>query len=88
MLFTLAVTVLTGLVFGLAPALQATRPDVGKTLKDQAGAVVGGGHGRLRNTLVVTQVALSLLLLIGAGLFFAELEKFEHILVRDFARSG
>src|SRR5207245_822863 len=51
LLFTLAVTVLTGLVFGLAPALQATRPDVGKTLKDQAGAVLGGGHGRLRTAL-------------------------------------
>ena len=72
--FTLAVTVFTGVVFGLAPALQSTRPDVGRTLKDQAGAVVGGGHGRLRNALVVTQVALSLLLLIGAGLFLRSLK--------------
>src|SRR5713101_2255375 len=60
LLFTLAVTVVTGVIFGLAPALQATKPDVGKTLKDEAGAVVRGGHGRLRSTLVVTQVALSL----------------------------
>src|ERR1700730_17391953 len=74
LLFTLAVTVLTGVIFGLAPALQATRPDVGKTLKDQAGSVVGGGHGRLRNALVITQVALSLLLLIGAGLFLRSLK--------------
>ncbi|HEY4817159.1 MAG TPA: ABC transporter permease [Candidatus Acidoferrum sp.] len=74
LLFTLAVTVLTGVIFGLAPALQATRPDVGKTLKDQAGAVVAGGHGRLRNALVITQVALSLLLLIGAGLFLRSLK--------------
>jgi predicted permease len=79
LLFTLAVTVLTGLVFGLAPALQATRPDVGKTLKDQAGAVVGGGHGRLRNALVVTQVALSLLLLIGAGLFLRSLKNLSNL---------
>ena len=79
LLFTLGVTVLTGLVFGLAPALQATRPDVGKTLKDQAGAVVGGGHGRLRNTLVVTQVALSLLLLIGAGLFLRSLKNLSKL---------
>src|SRR5258708_7835160 len=56
--FTLAVTVITGVIFGLAPALQATKPDVGKTLKDEAGAVVRGGHGRLRSALVVTQVAL------------------------------
>jgi predicted permease len=79
LLFTLGVTVATGLVFGLAPALQSTRPDVGRTLKDQAGAVVGGGHGRLRNTLVVTQVALSLLLLIGAGLFLRSLKNLSSL---------
>ena len=79
LLFTLAVTVLTGVVFGLAPALQSTRPDVGRTLKDQAGAVVGGGHGRLRNVLVVTQVALSLLLLIGAGLFLRSLKNLSKL---------
>jgi predicted permease len=77
--FTLTVTVLTGLIFGLAPALQSTRPDVGRTLKDQAGAVVGGGHGRLRNALVVTQVALSLLLLIGAGLFLRSLKNLSNL---------
>jgi predicted permease len=79
LLFTLAVTVATGLVFGLAPALQSARPDVGRTLKDQAGAVVGGGHGRLRNALVVTQVALSLLLLIGAGLFLRSLKNLSNL---------
>src|SRR5216684_5947797 len=77
--FTLVVTVATGVIFGLAPALQATRPDVGRTLKDQAGAVVGGGHGRLRNALVVTQVALSLLLLIGAGLFLRSLKNLSNL---------
>jgi putative ABC transport system permease protein len=79
LLFTLAVTVITGVIFGLAPALQTTRPDVGRTLKDQAGAVVGGGHGRLRNALVVTQVALSLLLLIGAGLFLRSLKNLSNL---------
>jgi predicted permease len=80
LLFTLGVTVLTGIVFGLAPALQATRPDVGRTLKDQAGAVVGGaGHGRLRKALVVTQVAVSLLLLIGAGLFLRSLKNLSNL---------
>ena len=78
LLFTLAVSVVTGVIFGLAPALQSTRPDVGRTLKDQAGAVVGGGHGRLRNVLVVTQVALSLLLLIGAGLFLRSLKNLSN----------
>lgn len=67
--FTLLVTVLTGVVFGLMPALQTTRPDVAATLKDEAAAVLGGGHGGLRKSLVVVQVTLSLLLLIGAGLF-------------------
>lgn len=80
LLFTLAVTVVTGVIFGLAPALQSTRPDVGRTLKDQAGAVVGGGgHGRLRSALVVTQVALSLLLLIGAGLFLRSLKNLSNL---------
>lgn len=73
LLFTLAVTMVTGLIFGLVPALQTTKPDIGRTLKDQAGAVVGGAHGTVRKTLVVAQVALSLLLLIGAGLFLRSL---------------
>jgi predicted permease len=73
LLFTIAVTMLTGLLFGLAPALQATKPDVAPTLKDQAGAVVGGGNSALRKVLVAAQVMLSLLLLIGAGLFVKSL---------------
>lgn len=77
--FTLGVTVLTGVLFGLAPALQTTRPDVGRVLKDEAGAVVGGGHAGLRKTLVVAQVALSLLLLIGAGLFLRSLENLSNL---------
>ena len=77
--FTLAVTVATGLIFGLAPALKTTRPDVGRTLKDQAGAVVGGGHGGLRKSLVVAQVSLSLLLLIGAGLFIQTLNNLKNL---------
>jgi len=79
LLFTLAVTVATGVIFGLAPALQSTKPDVGKTLKDEAGAVVRGGHGPLRSALVVTQVALSLLLLIGAGLFLRSLRNLSSL---------
>jgi ABC-type antimicrobial peptide transport system permease subunit len=72
LLFTLAVTIVTGILFGLVPALQTTKPDIGRTLKDEASAVVGG-HGGLRRTLVVAQVALSLLLLIGSGLFLRTL---------------
>jgi len=79
LLFTLAVTVVTGLVFGLVPALQTTRPDLARTLKDQAGAVVGGGHARLRQALVIAQVTLSLLLLIGAGLFLRTLNNLSNL---------
>ncbi|PYQ20371.1 MAG: hypothetical protein DMF81_18815 [Acidobacteria bacterium] len=69
-LFALAVSLLTGIVFGLVPALQATRPDVAPTLKNESGTVVGGpGPFHFRKGLVVAQIALSLLLLIGAGLF-------------------
>ncbi|MGW8267285.1 MAG: ABC transporter permease [Longimicrobiales bacterium] len=68
-LFGLGVTLVTGLLFGLAPALQSTKPDVAPTLKDES---TGGGKPRrltLRNVLVSGQVAASLFLLISAGLF-------------------
>jgi predicted permease len=67
--FTLALSLLTGLLFGLAPALQSTRPDLAPTLKDGGSASATGGQVRFRKGLVVAQVALSLLLLIGGGLF-------------------
>ncbi|PYV07422.1 MAG: multidrug ABC transporter substrate-binding protein, partial [Acidobacteria bacterium] len=69
LLFNFAVSVLVGIVFGVAPALQATRPDLASTLKEEGGGLAGGTHARLRKTLVVAQVGLSLLLLVGAGLF-------------------
>ncbi len=68
LVFTLIVSLATGLVFGLAPAIQATRPDLVSVLKDES-TRVAGGRGRLRNSLVIVQVALSLVLLICAGLF-------------------
>jgi predicted permease len=71
--FTFGVTLLTTILFGLIPALQASRADVAPTLKEQAGAVVGGGHVLLRKCLVTAQVTLSVLLLIGAGLFIRTL---------------
>jgi hypothetical protein len=68
------VAVVTALVFGLAPALQSTRPDLAPALKDQAGALAGGARqARFRKALVAAQVALSLLLLVGAGLFVRSL---------------
>jgi predicted permease len=78
--FTLAVSAAAGLLFGLLPALQSTRPSLAPVLKDQAGAVAGGGAVvRLRKPLVVTQVTLSLLLLIGAGLFIRTLGELRNL---------
>lgn len=77
--FTIGVSVFAGLIFGLVPALQATRPDVAGTLKDQAGAVTGGASALTRNLLVVSQIALSLLLLIGAGLFIRSLQNLKDL---------
>ena len=69
LLFTLAVSVLTALVFGLVPALQAARRDLNDPLRDSGKGVSGGfRHGRLRDAVVVLEVALSLSLLVGAGL--------------------
>ena len=74
LVFNFALSLITGLVFGLMPALRSTRPNLAPTLKDQVGAVVGGASGvRLRKGLVVAQVTVSVMLLIGAGLFIRSL---------------
>jgi predicted permease len=75
LLFTLCLTVVTGLVFGLVPALRASRPDLATTLKDAVGSIAGhSGSLFLRKGLVTAQVALSFLLLFGAGLFVRSLQ--------------
>jgi predicted permease len=74
LVFNFALSLATGLVFGLVPALRSTKPNLAPTLKDTVGAVVGGSGGiRLRKGLVVAQVMVSVLLLIGAGLFIRSL---------------
>jgi predicted permease len=77
--FSFALSVLTGIVFGLVPALQSTRPDVAGTLKDQAGAVTSGASTLARKVLVTAQIALALLLLIGAGLFVRSLRNLKDL---------
>jgi len=73
--FTLGVTVMTALLCGLAPAIQATRPDLWSTLKDPAGAAPGTGKSVwLRKGLVAGQVGFCFLLLFGAGLFVRSLQ--------------
>jgi predicted permease len=72
-LFTLGLSIVTALLFGLVPALRASRPDLVDALKDGQSVLGGMGRSRLRNTLVVVQVALSLVLLATAGLFLRSL---------------
>src|SRR3954469_9638609 len=73
--FTLGLTFVTAIVFGLLPALRASRPDPWTTLKDTMGSIAGtGGSLFLRKGLVTAQVALSFLLLFGAGLFVKSLQ--------------
>jgi predicted permease len=72
--FSVLVSIGAGVLFGLAPALQSTNPDVAPTLRDET---AGGGRARgamLRNMLVVGQVAVSVVLLVGAGLFLRSLD--------------
>jgi predicted permease len=75
--FTLCVMFLTTLIFGLAPAIHSSRANVAPTLKDQAGPVLGGGSVLARKLLVAAQITLSLLLLIGAGLFVRTLRNLQ-----------
>jgi predicted permease len=73
--FTLGLTFVTGIVFGLLPALRASRPDPWTTLKDTLGSIAGtSGSLFLRKGLVTAQVALSFLLLFGAGLFVRSMQ--------------
>jgi predicted permease len=80
LVFTMAVTLATALVFGLLPAFRGSRVQAAATLKDEAGSVTGGhGHVRLRKAFVALQVSLSLLLLIGAGLFVRTLDNLRRV---------
>jgi predicted lysophospholipase L1 biosynthesis ABC-type transport system permease subunit len=76
LLFTLAASLLTGLLFGLAPAIHSSRIDLASALKGAAGSVAGNTAGyRLNQALIVAQVALSVVLLVGAGLLVRTLIK-------------
>ena len=77
--FCFLVSILAGVVLGLAPAIQSTNPDVASTLRDESAG--GGGRSRLtlRNLLVVAQVAGSLVLLVGAGLFLRSAQQVQSV---------
>ena len=97
LIFTLVLSVLTGLVFGLVPALRTAKLDLRETLNEGSrGSTAGPGQHRLRAVLVATEIALAMLLLVGAGLLlrsFSRLQEVppgfqaDHLLVADIPLS-
>jgi predicted permease len=78
--FTAVVSLATGVLFGLAPALSSTRPDLVTALRNNSGKLAGDrGAERFRASLVTVQIALSMALLIGAGLFIESLRNISRV---------
>jgi putative ABC transport system permease protein len=79
LVFGLLISLLTGALFGLFPALQASRPDLNETLKEGGRSGGASGRQRVRSALVIVQVALSVALLIGAGLLLRSFSKLQDV---------
>ncbi len=80
LLFTLSVSVLTGLLFGMAPAIQASKPDLTESLKDAGRGSIGSLRGnRTRSFLVVAEVALGVVLLIASGLLIRSFVRLQQV---------
>ena len=73
--FSFGLSLLTGIVFGLAPAIQSSRPDLNEVLKEGGRSSAGGARHRLRSVLVTTEIAMAVVLLVGAGLMMKSLLK-------------
>ncbi len=79
LLFTLGVSVITGILFGLVPAWQVSGGNVYDTLKDGGRSGQGGARGRLRSALIVAEMALALMLLVGAGLLMRSFWQLQQV---------
>ncbi|HVX65218.1 MAG TPA: ABC transporter permease, partial [Bryobacteraceae bacterium] len=79
LLFTAVVSIATGILFGLAPALAATKVSTGEALKEGGRSSSAGGHRKLRSALVVAEVALALMLLTGAGLMIRSFHRLQRV---------
>ena len=79
LLFTLALAILTGIVFGLAPALQAARPNLAGCMKEGGRGASSGGRHKVRGALVVTEMALAFVLLTGAGLLIRSFFQMQQV---------
>ena len=80
LLFTLAISILTGVVFGIAPALHAASPDLAGAMKEGGrGSTASGSRRRLRSILVVAETALAFVLLTGAGLLLRSFEQLQNV---------
>ncbi|HYM12446.1 MAG TPA: ABC transporter permease, partial [Bryobacterales bacterium] len=97
LLFALTVSVVTGILFGLAPAVTATGPDLAERLKDGAQVTSAAGRGWLRGALAVAELSLALMVLIGAGLLIKSFYRVlsvdlgfapEHVLTMDLNLTG
>jgi len=80
LLFTLGISLLTGILFGLAPAISASRPDLTTSLNENSNrSGMGFRHGRIRSLLVVSEIALALVLVIGAALLIRTFVKLQDV---------